>query len=42
MDKDILYGLIDDDDEMTDEEKREAYFAEIADDEYEHERECTR
>jgi hypothetical protein len=29
MNKDRLYDLIDKDDDMTDEEKREAYFSEI-------------
>lgn len=29
MDKEALYNMIDRDDEMTEEEKRQAYFAEI-------------
>ena len=37
MDKDRLYDLIDEDEEMSDEEKREAYFSEIAEDEAEQE-----
>jgi len=33
LDKDELYELIDEDEEMTDEEKREVYYAEISNDE---------
>ena len=37
MDKDKLYEAIDADDSLSDEEKREAYFAEIDNDEAEEE-----
>jgi hypothetical protein len=37
IDKDKLYDLIDQDDEMTDKEKRDAYFGEIEESELEQE-----
>ena len=33
MDKDMLYEIIDSDDDMTDQEKRDTFFSEIANDE---------
>lgn len=37
LDKDKLYELIDEDESLTDEEKRDVYFAEIEDNEMEKE-----